>query len=151
MASNPMTRFAIGAFKLFCSVVILFSLVFTIYAAGPAIETSYWPVVSKLEITSIEPAAGGKTKIRVAFRKLRDCDYLGISWFVGDRLSNFERVSVELMRDPSDTSSPNRPLGYQHAGPWIVGISPDELKSHSFTQLQHRCHPFWNSITDFYP
>lgn len=151
MASNPLNRFALGAFKLFCSVVILFSLVFTVYAVGPAIETTYWPVVSKLEIISVEQAPGGKTKIRAAFRKLRDCDYLGISWFVGDRPSSFERVSVELMREPSDTSIPNRPLGYQTAGPWIIGISPQELKANSFTQLQHRCHPFWTSVTDFYP
>ena len=126
-------------------------MVFTVYAVGPPLETKWRPVVSKLEILSVEPAPMGKTKIRAAFRKLRDCEYLGIAWFVGTRATDFERVSVELMRDPNDTSSPSRPLGYQKVGPWVIGMPPDELRSHSFAQLQHRCHPFWNSITEFYP
>jgi hypothetical protein len=107
--------------------------------------------VSKLRILAIEPTPDGQTKIIVAFRKLRDCEYLGLSWFVGNRPDDFERVSVVLMRQPGDTSSPNRPIGFQKAGPWLLGMSPTDVTAHSFAQLAHRCHPFWTTITEFYP
>ncbi|NEH72253.1 hypothetical protein [Rhizobium leguminosarum] len=137
--------------KLICGTIIFFASIFTVFAVGPAIETRYLPAVSKLTITSIEETSDGRTRIRVAFRKLRDCEYIGITWFVGSRPDSFERVSVVLMRDQNDTSSPNRPIGYQTAGPWIIGVPPEDLKNHSFAQLVHRCHPFWPTVTDFFP
>lgn len=148
---NKLLDFSLGLFKLACSVVIFFAFVFTAYAVGPALETTYWPVVSKLEILSIKPTADGRTEIRAAFRKMRDCEYIGLAWYVGTRPDNFERVSVILLRDGDGTASPNRPVGYQKAGPWIVGLPPNELTGQSFAQLTHRCHPFWTTVTDFYP
>jgi hypothetical protein len=137
--------------KMMCGVILFFSFVFTVYAIGPALETRFFPVVSKLEILSIRPTEDGRTEVRAAFRKIRDCEYIGMSWFVGKRPDDFERVAVVLMRDPNDTSSPNRPVGYQKAGPWIIGLPIDQVKGNSFAQLVHRCHPFWTTTTDFFP
>jgi hypothetical protein len=137
--------------KMLCAIVVFFGLVFTVYAVGPAIETKFFPVVSKLEILSIQPTVTNQTEVRAAFRKIRDCEYIGISWFAGNREKDYERVTVQLMRDPSDTSSPNRPLGYQRAGPWIIGIPPFEVRNKSFARLMHKCHPFWTTTTDFFP
>ena len=151
MWRNRLKSFGIGLVKLMCAIVIFFSFVFTTYAIGPALETKYRPVVSKLEITSIKETTDGRTEIRAAFRKLRNCEYIGLAWYVGTRPDNFERVPVTLMRDQDDTGSPNRPIGYQSVGPWIIGLPPSQLRGRSFAQLMHRCHPFWTTVTDFFP
>lgn len=134
-----------------CAVIAFFAMVFTVYAIGPTLETRFFPVVGKLEILSIEPAENGGTEVRAAFRKIRECEYIGLAWYVGRRPDNIERVTVQLMRDPRDTSSPNRPVGYQRAGPWIIGLPPFEARNNSFARLTHRCHPFWVTTTDFFP
>lgn len=135
-----------------CAAVIFASVLYVIWAVGPAIETRFAPVVGKLQILSIEPGQmEGTTEIHAAFQKLRECEYLGISWFHGTKEGGFERVPITLLRQEGDTSSPNRPVGFQKAGPWIIGIPPDELTGNSFAQLRHQCWPFWVTTTDFYP
>ncbi len=151
MWQSKLKAAGVALVKLMCAVIVFFSFVFTSYAVGPAFETKYNPVVSKLEITSMRQLSDGRTEIRAAFRKLRNCEYIGLAWYVGTRPDRFERVPVTLMRDQDDTGSPNRPVGYQSVGPWIIGLSIDDLRGHSFAQLVHRCHPFWNTITDFFP
>jgi hypothetical protein len=126
------------------------SAVMVFYTVGPAVETRYFPAVSKLKILSIKETEDGQTEVRAAFRKIRRCDYIGIAWYVGERPDDFERVPLAILRDPSDVGSPNRPLGYQKAGPWVIGIPPVDL-SRSWAILQHHCHPFWNTVTEFYP
>ncbi|WP_105430240.1 hypothetical protein [Neorhizobium sp. T6_25] len=148
---NRISHAIVVGVKMLCAVVAFFAMVFTVYAVGPAMETRFFPVVGKLDILTIEPTADGQTQIRAAFRKIRDCEYVGIAWFSGDRPGDFDRVSVQLMREPNDTSSPNRPVGYQRAGPWIIGLPVSEVRNRSFAQLTHRCHPFWTTTTDFYP
>ena len=143
--------FLLRIFTAVCVAIAFFATLYTVWMIGPSIETRFRPVVSKLQILYLEPTDDGRTKMRVAFRKLRDCEYVGIAWYMGDRPREFERVSVVLQRDPTDTGSPNRPMGYQKAGPWIIGMPPDALKSSSFARLSHRCHPFWTTITEFYP
>ena len=110
--------FLLRVFTAGCMALTFFATLYAIWIVGPPLETRFWPVVSKLQIISMEPAPDGFTKIRAGFNKLRDCEYVGIAWFVGDRSISFERVVVALNRDPKDTGSPNRPLGYQRAGPW---------------------------------
>lgn len=146
-----LTRAGIAGIKLMCAIIVFLSFVFTMYAAGPALETKYYPVVSKLDIVSLRQLPNGRTEIRASFTKLRNCEYLGLAWYVGTRPENFSRVPVILLRDQQDSSSPNRPLGRQQAGPWIVSMPESELRGRSFAQLTHRCHPFWTTVTEFYP
>jgi len=144
---NFLLRSITGAFY----AIGFFATLYTIWVVGPPIETRFFPVVSKLQILSMERTPEGYAKLRAGFTKLRNCEYVGISWYVGNREASFERVAISLMRDQKDTGSPNRPLGYQRAGPWIVAISPEEVKAESFVRLSHVCHPFWVTYTDFYP
>jgi hypothetical protein len=140
------------AVKAISSATIFGFTLYSVYTAGPWLETRFFPVVGKLEIESAEPGPmPGTTLVRAAFRKLRNCDYIGIAWFRGTREDGFERVPIILQREPGDLSSPNRPVGYQQAGPWIIGVAPDELRSLSFAELQHRCHSFWVTTTEFWP
>jgi hypothetical protein len=142
--------FALDAFKVFCGAVIVIATIFTVFLVGPAVETRYFPVVDKLIIDRMEWQGPSVTRIWATFRKLRECEYVGISWFSGTR-DDFERVPVILHREKGDTSSPNRPVGYQHAGPWDIGVPIYDIPTKSFARLSHRCHGFWTTTTEFYP
>lgn len=136
--------------SVFFATIVTLSAILTVI--GPTIETRMFPVVSKLTILSAIPGPDpNTTQIEVAFDKLRDCEYIGLSWYHSPRGKPFERVPVMLMRKPSDNSDPNRPLGYQQAGPWVIGVAPSELRTNSFAILSHRCHQWWLSRTEFFP
>ena len=122
-----------------------------VYVMGPTIETRFFPVVGKLQILKMEAVNEGQTKIWAAFNKIRSCEYVGIAWFRGSRGGQFDRVPLQLLREPDDISSPNRPVGFQRSGPWIVSIPIEEIETNSFVELTHTCHPFWATITEFYP
>lgn len=138
------------AVKTFSAFVIFIALTVTVYTVGPWLETKYFPVVGKLEVHQIHRLDETTTRLFVSFRKLRNCQYLGISWFRGNP-EHFERVPVVLMRAPGDISSPNRPIGHQAAGPWDVLMNEEDLRRNSFAELYHRCHFLWNTTTNFYP
>ena len=148
--SNRFSYFYV-VIKTICITFIVLCMIGLFYSLGPALETTYWPVVSKLKIESVETLPDGWVKIRVKFTKLRDCEYMSLAWYKGVRPDDFERVGVIVQRDPKDNGSPNRPLGTQHAGPWLIAVNEDELRYQSFAQLWHRCHPFWTTVTEFYP
>lgn len=144
-------KIAVFAIKVACGVIILICATFTLFTVGPAVETQFFPAVSKLRILSVSSTDMRESRVEAEFTKLRGCEYLGIAWFRGDPSGKFERVPVVLMRKDGDTSSPNRPTGTQKAGPWIIGVPPNEIGRNSFARLSHRCHPFWVTTTDFYP
>lgn len=134
-----------------CLAVTFVMTLMIIGMVGPAIETRYFPAVSKLRISSIRPGDNGESVITAEFKKLRSCEYVGIAWFRGKPNTDFERVPVILLRKEGDTSSPDRPIGVQRAGPWIIGMSPSELQQNSFARLSHRCHALWVTTTEFFP
>lgn len=123
----------------------------TILLIAPYIETKHWPVVSKMQIDRMVSLDYNKTEVYASFEKLRSCDYVGIAWYYGNRKTGFTRAPLELMRSSSDVSSPNRPLGRQSSGPWIVSIPMEEISKNSFVELYHKCTPFWLTRTEFYP
>lgn len=151
MSPSGLASWVVLCVKAFCATVIFFATVFSVYTVGPAIETRFWPAVSKLLIVNLSEDDHGNSVVMAQFTKIRDCEYLGIAWFRGMPEGGFERVPVTLLRKPGDTSSPNRPTGTQKAGPWIVAMSPDQLRVNSFARLTHRCHPFWITTTEFWP
>lgn len=135
-----------------CFYLVMFSgVAFTFLTIGPWVESAVFPVVSKLVITARHDNGDGTTTIYAYFRKLRDCDFVGISWYRGRQDGEFERVPVQLIRKPGDISSPNRPVGAQRSGPWIIGVPIGEVDTNSFAELTHHCHFLWPTKTRFYP
>lgn len=152
MVNTKGFRFVRLAVVTISAALIFVMTLYSLFIIGPWIETNFNPVVGKLQIDSIEAGEEPGTSIlHVRFNKVRDCQYLGLAWYRGTKVTSFERVPVVLVRKPGDTSSPNRPVGIQRAGPWIVSLSPEELRQNSFAELFHRCHPFWTTKTEFYP
>jgi hypothetical protein len=117
-----------------------------------AIEHAQFPVVGKMELLNIEAEEGNTTLVYVKFDKLRDCKYLGISWFrklPGDVL---ERATIDIRPlTPLDRSDTNRPVGTQITGPWRIGIPADVIRSTSTVHLTHQCHPLYVTRTVIYP
>lgn len=146
-----MVSFMLRLFMTFCVAVTFFMTAYTIFIVGPAIEARYMPVVSKLTITDISVDESGNAVVLAEFTKRRECEYLGLAWYRGQPTGGFERVSLILLRQDGDTSSPNRPPGTQRSGPWIIGMTPDEVLTNSFALLSHRCHAFWVTTTPFFP
>jgi hypothetical protein len=149
--SRRTARWAGFVVKAICAAIVFVASIQTILIVGPAFETRFFPPVSKLTILAMHEDADGNTVIDAFFTKNRPCEYIGISWFKVAPDGTFDRVPVILQRREGDTSSPNRPVGSQRAGPWIIGVSSEDLPEKSFARLYHRCNPFFITVTDFYP
>lgn len=140
--------------KSFSFAIIFVATVATVLTVGPYLETRFFPVLDKLVIDEVTEISPDMTAVRVHFNKRRNCDFLGITWYRGNRngtTDGFYRVELVLLRDPNDTSSPNRPIGYQKAGPWQVAMPAKSIRTESFVDMYHSCNPFWTTRTEFYP
>jgi hypothetical protein len=131
--------------------IMFVTVTFTVFTVGPWLESRVFPVVGKLVILRAEPTPSGGTLIYAAFSKKRDCEYVGISWHRRLPDGSIERLPITLHRAAGDVSSPNRPVGSTVAGPWELPVPFDELKADTFALLQHRCHSFWITTTEFFP
>lgn len=120
--------------------LIIISPVF--WSIGSRYEGAFLPVVSKTEILETETADNG-VYINVSFKKTRQCQFLGISWY--DQFNI--RRGVEFEPD-ADLAPFSRPVGPQISGPWLIkGMA--SLKG-SRAVASHRCHPFWTTYSVFY-
>lgn len=140
--------------KVFCAVIVMVATLWTVWAVGPSVERNWRPVVGKLEILSAVEVEPGVTEIQAQFRKIRDCEYLNVAWYVGDPNGDFRQVRVQTIVDPemlNEIASPTRPVGTNTAGPWRIAMSLDDLQHNAFAILSHQCHPFWVTRTNFYP
>lgn len=134
-----------------CATITVMMVLYLIFLVGPVLETRWNPVLDKLQIQSVTPISDKESELFVAFRKRRDCEYVGMAWFRDDGQNGLDRVALVQMRPPGDVTPPNRPLGLQRAGPWHVAIPADQIRTKSVVEVLHRCHPFWMTRTRFYP
>ena len=138
--------------KICCAVVTLVAVVFAIYRIGPWYETRYWPVVSKMQLIRLERFGDRSAHAEFTFEKLRPCQFAGINWFHRSTQDSFlVRVTAFPTQDIAAVTTPNRPLGLQHSGIWVVELPPEEIVDASLVLLYHKCHPFWLTTTEFYP
>jgi len=147
-------KFAFSGVIAFCAMIGIFSAIWIVWSVGPSVERSWQPVVGKLQVLDAIEIEPGVTEIHARFRKIRDCNYLSVAWYVGNPNSEFRQVRVQTMTDDAsinDIPSPNRPLGWQSAGPWRIAMSLNDFENNSFAILTHQCHPFWVTTTNFYP
>ena len=140
-----------GPLKAVLGTIAAISVLYTFFLVGPALETRFFPVLGTMRILSVEPLTPHTSLVRTEFVKLRGCEYMGIAWYYGPEAGVFERVSMVPIRDPDDTSAPNRAVGAQRAGPWRVAMPAADVRTKSFVQVYHRCHPFWTTMSRFYP
>lgn len=136
--------------KIFAAMVMMIPAMFLIFIIGPALETKYFPVVDPIKILSVEAAPNESSYVTGLIVKHRDCSYLGVTWFHGKRHGTFIRVDWAAARTNEDQSLPNRPVGTQIGGPWIIGVRPEEVRDNSFADVYHYCYPFWTTRSRYY-
>ena len=124
-------------------------LILAIMAYGPTVERVIFPVVSSLEIISIEDD-GIVSRIFVKFEKKRPCEYLGINWDEILPDGSLKRAPINL-KPASDGSGSTRPQGNHVAGPWYVGIPPEKINTSSQAVIAYRCHPLWTTEAYVWP
>lgn len=136
------------------TVLLTFTVVCTLYIAflvGPVLETKLFPVLDPLQIDRVEYKDEDNAYVYASFNKRRACEYVGTAWYKGLRSGEFDRVLMITIRQEGDNSSPTRPQGRQHAGPWLIGMNAKDVVRYSFVDIFHRCHPFWITRTNWYP
>lgn len=148
-------RWPLVIFESCAAIGITFFLGLAIWFAGPAIEARYFPVATKLSITRMISVPSGTQVDAANFVKLRDCEFLGISWFTRRPNGSLEQVAVvplNLVRAKDlDMTVFTRPEGHNVVGPWLISLPLRDVIYFSFARIHHRCHSFWTTVTDFYP
>jgi hypothetical protein len=130
---------ALGAAVLVVAVLIL----------GPEIETRVNPVYSKFTILSIVGQPDGTSKVVFRYRKERQCDPQGFSWYVGEPGAAFRQLKV-TPADPSE-ATPVRPIGENTSVPYVIDATPEQLIERGYGEIFNRCHAAWTSRTIIYP
>lgn len=117
---------------------------------GPKIERRVNPVVSALEITSIEPQGEGAL-VSGRWIKHRDCQFVDMIWSRIGRDGWQRQVYVD--RRPSGRPTGRTlPQGRQEMPePWFVRMPADKIREQSVVTMYYRCHPLWQTTADFYP
>ena len=128
--------------------VVMLILVLTTIFAWPAfktIEGTFAPVTTKLEIIESKSVGSGEVAIVVDFRKIRDCEFIGLAFF--DPLG----ARVGLQFEVPDEEIFSREVGsHKGVGPWIVNMGADEIDK-STVLAKHECHSLWPTITKMKP
>ena len=123
------------------TVALSLALTPAIFSVGPEIEARFFPVVENVQVESVTRVEEGVT-FYVSFRKARQCEFLGVTWYLGA-----ERVGIEF--EPGHNLYPkSRPVGDQYAGPWLVRNVTSLEGTRASTV--HSCHPLWETVTPFY-
>ena len=129
---------------LFLLIAIMGLFVLSYLYAGK-IEGHYFPVVTQVEVTSIEAVGDTRSRISGVFFKNRGyCDYRDVQFFLGSPKNNARADRV------LEEGTKVRQGGWEDFGPWVVQLDMEQLSKRSFAVATHQCHPFWKTETIFY-
>jgi hypothetical protein len=117
-----------------------------ILAAGPAMESHVFPVV-----TGVQLAGAGRSGSSVLFEvvgvKARPCTYLGASALSGPRDGFMQSARLSFPGALGDSIT--RPPGAQAFGFWL--IEPTATDEKVVIQVRHHCHGLWDTTTQLGP
>lgn len=107
------------------------------------IEGRMLPVVEDFTVLSSETVPEG-VELRVRFNKVRDCEFRGLVWMLGEAA-----LPVRFEIAARGNWPLSRVIGWQTAGPWTIG-NVTALEG-TVGVVIHRCHPLWLTQTHLYP
>lgn len=113
---------------------------------APRIEGKLYPVVVSTELTQVRPIDETNSMIYGAARKVRDCSYIRIEWYYGDPNGRHVLVPLDIL-EPSKI----RGDGQFSFGPWQLNLGKDLVREETFALVYHDCHPFWPTVSQFWP
>jgi hypothetical protein len=125
-------------------ILILASLGFIFIASK--VETYTYPVVTNLNITSLEPLNYGWSKIYIRVTKRRDCPLVGLNMYYRANSNVMIPIQYLLSEDPII----HRNDGVHEFGPVYVQI-PSEHIDHLLMVTRHSCHILFDSISFISP
>lgn len=137
--------------KISLATITVVMTLYSILLIGPYIEARLFPVLDKLHITSAVEMDNNRIELRVWANKMRNCEYVGLSWYRGSPDTMFSRVPIVLMRSSEMPQDPTRPLGPQSMGPWYLSMSLEDLYQNSFAEVTYRCHILWPTVIRVFP
>jgi hypothetical protein len=127
------------------------------WSVAGRIEGHFFPVVTDIEITSIEPMAGGWSRVWGTFEKPRDCGFRGLDVILGGetwvdwRSMEGAKIRKPGGEDGTGAAAPESNPNLEHFGPWQVQVDGRQLETKTRMIARNRCHPFWLTVTEFYP
>jgi hypothetical protein len=117
---------------------------------GKGWEEKYAPVVGKAFIRQLDPKGPNTTWVWVEFKKLRNCEFKNLTFYLKDRFGIPHRIEHEFLIDRG-APPVSRPEGIQWAGPWRVNARPEDFIGRVSIITNHKCHPLWETQTQMYP
>ena len=131
-------------FATLSSLATLAGILFVTAVVGPAIESRYWPVLSKATFSVVHRGAGRMTIDWTATRHRGTCQFVSVVALV--RRGDDWHAAV-LSRAEDETDAPlagtTRPTGLQRFT--RLDVIPDGQTLRMV--LRHRCHPLWLTVT----
>lgn len=132
---------AYGFFLLTCWIAVIF-VAMQGNAAG-RIEGMLYPVVAKITITKVEETALGSV-VTAEFHKLRDCGFEGIDWYIAPSENDLTAKLVAAYKQNSVNGKDDK-----FSREININTTPDKIEE-SVAYANHRCHPFFDTITKIY-
>lgn len=123
-------RFAIGMTYAYACLLVLIT--------SQSLEHEFLPIVKDFTVLTTEHF-NDKVIISGTFNKVRDCRFIEITAYSGDRLA------MLAYNDTADHVVRSRARGFQEFGPWV--IQPDNKKPLTI-EARHKCHILWDSTSD---
>lgn len=109
-------------------------LLVMVWLIVPRAETRLYPVVTEVTVLSATDAGDGWTRLEVEADKLRDCDWRGIVWFMGQRGGRSTPVRA-YFSDPPQIRHVRR----LHWSGLMVELPRDVVLRHSYGDVLHEC------------
>lgn len=113
---------------------------------GPKLEGRLAPVVVGTHLTRVVPDDETHSLVYGSSTKRRECTYLKMEWFYGEPNGQHVLLPLEIME-----RSRIRENGEFGFGPWRLNLNADLVRDESFALVYHRCHPLWDTVTEFWP
>ena len=127
--------------------LLLFSL-FMLFPRMAYYEGKHFPVVENVTLEVVLEADDG-VYVDAIFDKIRNCEFIALSWYTFSDKGELVRVPIKFIED-GNNEPVSRPVGLQRGSYWFIGVSAEQLP-YTYAETTHRCHPLWNTKTEFYP
>lgn len=111
----------------------------------PYIEGRLLPVVTSAHVTTVSPTKEyGWVEIYGELDKLRDCSFVDLEFMYETALGKAVTVQHRFA-EPSAV----RPAGNFNFGPWLIQVTPDQLRSEAnvYAYAVHDCHGLYHTKT----
>lgn len=99
-----------------------------------SVEPKVKPVITPLQITSVEKIGPNTTRIKGNATRLRNCDFIQLNWYLGRRGGQVAKVRVAFEDKPQI-----RDEGHTEWEGIIVGLLPDQIINNSHANVVYRC------------